>query len=327
MKKKIYLGVVLACLLLFNTPMAQANENCCEQDSCGFFSVGGDWLYWKVEQDQMEVAAHVTITTDNVTTFIHSKVLEPRFHTTSGYRAFVNYMTPDRKWKIEACFTHQPTNAGFIHIVDPGDIATDFISLYNTNFPLLTPIAGNSFSSLSSKWNAKIDYFDLDLSRAFFFLSCFEIEPHLGLRGLLFDQKFRIDGTNGASFSSNMKASLKGGGIEGGLWGKVTVPYGFALVGHIGGSLLYVKSQNNGGVIIFGEDSDLDITYDNNSYFTIPTVDSFIGITFDQTICHIGINIHVGWEQHVFFNTNRFSLSRGSNLTMQGLTLGGAITY
>ena len=41
-----------------------------------------------------------------------------------------------------------------------------------------------------------------------------------------------------------------------------------------------------------------------------------------MTYCDYDIGVRVGWENHIFFDVNQFSLNKIEDLTMQGLTLG-----
>lgn len=324
---------LISCLPLFlyghNASMDSCIPECACESDCGTFSFGADWLYWKVEQQKMQVGAEVTLTpgiNDNFS--IHSKVLKPKFKTDSGYRIFADYVTPNNCWRVEAAYTHVPSKAGFNHVGNPATSTFNFISLFGTNFPLLNAISSESFNSLNSQWDVDVNYFDLDLSRTFTFCDCcLEIRPHLGIRGEWIDQKFIIGGTNTLSFTSTMKGRLSGIGLEGGLWGGWNMGCGFQLIGHVGGSIVYAKSHNRGRLVGTMNGATTTVDYSDNSHLSLPSADSFIGIAYSNCLFNHVVQLHVGWEHHLILNTNQFSISGDEEMTLQGLTLGGSIAF
>lgn len=113
-------------------------------------------------------------------------------------------------------------------------------------------------------------------------------------------------------------------GIEGGLFGDWIFESGCSAVGHIGGLILYSKLH-----LILKEDRFLGengayvfhIDGGSKTHTSTPTLDYFIGLQYDATIWEIAIKVHVGWEQHVFFNLNQLALTSG-NFSTQELNLG-----
>lgn len=307
------------------------DNSCSCRGKCGNFGFGGDWLYWKVAEQQLQVGAVVNFANDGDNDLsINSKVLKPKFEYKNGFRVFGNYQFPCGDWKLEACYTHMPSQAGFNHVGDPANITFNFISLFNTNFPLLNAIANNSFSSVRSRWNVDVDTFDFDLSKRFTFCGCFEIKPHLGIRGQWIKQTFMINGIDTIAFTSKVKGKLKGIGIEGGFWGGWNIGCGLAVVGHLGGSVAYASSNNSGTLVGTSNTlppSMITISYSDKTHLSLPTVDSFIGLAYTTALFNTSINLHVGWEHHLIFNTNQFSISGGGDMTLQGLTAGGSISF
>lgn len=308
------------------------DESPCVQnnDCAGRFTVGGDWLYWKIEQEQMEIGANVTISDVDGTATITSDVIRPKFKYSSGYRVFADYTLPASEWKITAAYTHAPTSASVSATEDPVGIPMDFISLFSVNFPLLNAISQVMFDSASASWNAQMNYLDLDIARTFQPHERFEVTPHLGLRGLWSHQKFVIEGIGtdaNIAFLSNLKGKTDGLGVEGGLWGTLKVADGFSIVGHFGGSVMYTKFKNSGSLDGNQDDTLLHIEYSDNLYKNIAMVDSFVGLRYMTQFSEFGVSVHVGWEQHILFDLNQFSITGDGNLTMQGLTLGAGLSF
>lgn len=309
-------------------PCAQAAP-CAQQADCGCgqFSIGGDWLYWKVEQEQMEFGALVTISPDDDLTVINSDVIKPKFTEHDGYRYYIDYVTADKDWKLSAAFTHVPTSAS-VSVAENPSVTMDFISIFGVNFPILEAIAEGTFDEVSGKWNATIEYLDIDVTRNICFNDTFQINPHIGLRGFWSDQKFKIDGSSAeVTFASRLKQKVKGIGLEAGLWGELRLCNGFYLVGHVGGGLIYSKYRNSGTLDADADDGLARIHYNDSNYMSNAMVDTFLGVKYVGCIQDFAFNAHVGWEQHIIFGTNQFSVSGNANMTLQGVTLGGGFAF
>lgn len=313
---------------IYNTEEGVCAPECCAGSNCGTFSVGGDWLYWKVEQQKMHVGDNVIFTTEGSTSFlVDSNILTPKFKTTSGYRVFADYLSPCNDWKASVIYAHIPTNASVNHVGNPADSTFNFVTLIDTNFYLLDGVAGTAFNSVNARWNANINYFDFDLERRFCVCNSVDIKPHIGIRGLWINQTVKIGGSNTLVFTSTMKSRLKGIGLEGGLWGSWNMGCGFSIIGHIGGSLLYAQSRNSGSLDAVSGGITTTLNYSEKNKLSLPTVDSFIGLVYSRHCFNRLFKVQVGWENCIIFSTNQFSNSGNENMTMQGLTLGGSVSF
>jgi len=303
-----------------------SNSCCYEQNNCGTFEVGADWLYWKAEEGQMEFGANVT-TADGGST-ISSTVLRPKFKETSGYRVFANYETPDNAWNFGAIYSHLPSNTN-LSVNDNLTVALDAIVIFNPNFPIFSAISSAAFDSVDAHWDLDVDYADLDLSRTFTLCESLQICPNIGLRGFWLHQTFDLDGAGTTiSFTSSLKGKVEAYGLKGGLTGIGKLGYGFSIVGHVGGSLLYARLHNSGELTgVVPGSPDTHISYRDTMHKAMPTIDSSIGIHYTHMLWNKKIDLHACWENHIVFGTNAFAIGAGANLTMQGLTLGGSVDF
>lgn len=304
-------------------------EYCCP-DTCGWgkFSVGADWLYWKTEQTGLNYATETTLIDDE----FRSTLLKPNFKYDNGYRVFADYTTVDTLWTFRAAYTHVPSKAsnsfssiGF----------TNFATILPFNFPSLDILSGTSLNSAGSSWHSKINYFDLDASRTYTVCQNLEITPHLGIRVLWMDQTFNVAATtipdigDLVNFDAQLKSKFTGVGLGGGLSGAWQFYDGLSLVGNVGGTVLYSHFKSHGSLTA-GTDlapAGFNSNYRESHHATIPTFDSFIGIQYVREVCGYAANIHVGWENHVIYQTNDFSFSSNGSTTLQGLTLGAAVVF
>lgn len=305
----------------------------CENVCRGTFSIGADWLYWKSEEARLDYASAVTTREGDGTLDINAKVLRPKFKYDNGYRIFADYTTPDRLWKISAIYSHIPSHArnDFNSGSTMGMMSMTFISIFNVNFPVLSAISEVELESINSKWKSSINYFDLDLSRCFQVCDYLEITPHIGARGLWMDQSFNLRGTGeGLLFSSRLKGKLSSYGLEGGIIGTWKILERLYLIGNLGGSILYSNSHISGTLNgnIEGEfPQTIGISFRDKQHRGLPTFDAFIGLKYISCFSNHNFDIHVGWEHHIIFNTNQFSLAGSDNTTLQGLTVGGSIAF
>lgn len=324
------LGVFLCGL---TTPAAadfcgQNCNNCCEWSVLdGKMTVGADWLYWKVQQDGILPARIATegteIINDLVIPFSSSRGIHSDPKWNSGFRVSLGYELPCDCWDVNLCYTYMPSR----------DKLADFTVGEDERIFAFAP--GGVYDFFASKWNLTLNNIDLDIGRTVCFGECLTLRPHVGFRATWFDQTYRGFGSfqgiesdiaNERFDSLTIKQKFQGYGVEAGLWANYKLSCGVSLVGHFGGSILYSKFnvRRNGVSGIFQSVEDTLLTeasHDTDSFFTAtPSLDYFVGLQYADTMCDMLYKVHLGWEQHVLFDTNRF-LSSG-NLSGQGLTLG-----
>lgn len=296
----------------------------------GEFNIGGDWLYWKLEEEQLEFA-HKDVNTVVVTPeggaerTINIDNIKPKFKFSNGFRIFGDYLTCDTNWRIAAIYTHIASKASnkANSLVDSLDEAL-FVSAQN--FASLNIVFFN-LSNITGRWNLSLDTIDLDLCRRFNPCDCLDLQLHLGLRGQRIDQTMKIKGLgnnsfNDVSFNSRFHGTIAAGGLEGGVLANWRVGHGFSILGHIGGSIAYARARNNSHVKTVDLLNSTTAAESLNSYLILPTLDGFLGVSYTRNFCNKEVSVHAGWEQHIILDANHFSTNCGGNLSMQGLTVG-----
>lgn len=335
--KKIFTGLLFSTLLLaqntYGHPWDSDKDPCCEAPACawGTFEVGGEWLYWRADQDSMNYASHNSSILVNNNTAIESRreILHPKFAAKSGYRFFAAYETADTNWKIGAIYTHAPSHANSFDEVPTPLTNADYIQPLIANFTLFTPLLLTNFSMTHAKWDLKVNYFDLDIQRNMSICENLNIAPHIGFRALWIKQSFHWDGIDsiGAAPHGVAKLKISGCGIEGGLMGSWNVGWGFSVIANIGGSLLYSRVNSQGVLDYIISTFPAADHYKESVHRATPMVDSFIGIAYESKLCDYEIAVRAGWESHIFFAVNEFSVNKPENLTMQGWTVGGLFGF
>lgn len=340
-KNKIYLGLcglTLISQVCFSKLQADVGAKSCfsacsGQNTSGAFLAGGDWLYWKVEEERLQVG---TVVSESLTvpTDVRSTILRPNFREKSGYRLYAGYLTSDDSWKVELAFSHISPNANLAYNSSLATIDTNFVSLIVPNFSLFTPFIASQFNNIGANWNLKLNYADFDLSKEINFTNRLQINPHVGVRAEWIDQTYSVEGSginftetpHSISFISQMRSKMSGVGLEAGLSGTWLLGGGFAIVGHFGGSIVYVKTKTN-GVMTTNEGAVSVTNFADHSHVGLPSSDAFLGFTFTKKFGKKKLHLHFAWEYHVLHDLNQFSLTGGGDLTMQGLSMGGVISF
>lgn len=300
--------------------------DCCEWSVLdGKMTLGADWLYWKVQQDGV-LPGSIVVNSDPTivppTKFTHG--VRPHFKYDSGFRLNLGYELPCDCWDVNLAYTYIPSHAKTTTFTAESTLE-NFVPVS----AISTPTQLLDSASFASKWDLTLNNIDLDIGRTVCFGECLNVRPHIGFRATWFDQKFR---SAAATFTTRLfnagvvREKFQGYGVEGGLWADWKLGYGVSLVGHFGGSILYSKFEVHGesvsGILstdgVFTTDT---VEFSSDSFYSAtPTVDYFVGLQYADSFCDMLFKAHIGWEQHVMFDTNRY-LSTG-NLSGQGLTLG-----
>lgn len=332
-RNSIIFNLVCAILCGFATPAAadfcgQNYSDCCEWSvGDGKMTLGADWLYWKVQQDGIRTGTiSVETPSDAPVAAIATRAVRPNFKYDSGFRVNLGYELPCDCWDINVAYTYIPSHAKTSSFAAESDLESFTPAI------VLGDFAVDSFTTFRSKWDFNANNVDLDIGRTVSFGECLKVRPHVGVRATWYDQKYRYFGTSPivdseaiAGTALSLKEKFQGYGVEAGLWGDWKLGCGISLVGHFGGSILYsryeVKSAAEQGLIVEDDLVAPVLSFTKDKIYTAtPTVDYFIGLQYADCFCDMMVKAHVGWEQHVLFDTNRF-LSAG-NLSTQGLTLG-----
>ena len=323
-----------------------SNSECCET-SCGWgrFNAGAEWLHWKVKQDNMRAGTFVDDFPDPILKEATGTMIEPKFKYNGGVRGYIGYETACSQWGINAIYTYIPlhSKSAFkktIPFEEQTRTHRQFIIPNTPGFPLFEAFEGEggiaALSSLSTKWHGNLSYVDIDLSRNLTFCDSFHLRPHVGFRyawmtqHLLMQAGFILVSTNNSTFGNlKYKQKFHGYGIEGGIWADWNLGYGFSIVGHVGGSVLYshinLKILSESFIKKKG-DPVFIIRSGSKNIYAIPTIDYFAGLKYEKAFKRLSISAHVGWEQRVFLNINQIAFASGY-LSLQGLTLGGDISF
>lgn len=341
MKKLAFFSGLLGLALCgFSAPAAA--RDCCAYDPCewsccdGRFIVGADWLYWKQEQSNMDIALIENLETGVLSTS-DSRFIHPKHEFNNGFRVYAGYAFPNNGWDLTVSYFNLPNHSKRRLETE---LATESIFFNFLQFPVsLPPNVG--FSSLRTKWDSNLQNIDVDIARTITFGECFSLRPHIGCRATWMNQKYHFFAdfipdilvpVGSDVLAGRIKEKFEGVGVEGGLWAAWDFGCGFSLVGHVGGSLLYTRFHTHEHSTAFTVvPGGTDVTFfegHNHRHFFLgtPSMDYFVGFRYASDFCDTELSAYVGWEQHVFFDVNQLALNSG-NLYTQGLTLGVGVAF
>lgn len=344
MKRQSLLYTLLGGLFCLMSTFADAANPYMNYNECalstfcdGKITVGADWLYWKVTEDNLSVGsiATETLTDDTLPLEVQGSYLNQNFKWESGFRLNLGYELPCGCWGIDVIYTYMPghsqsptfttTDLAFNQF-NPDLVDFPILSIFNPNGRLLPP------TTVRAKWNLAANNIDVDLARTVCFGDCLKLRPHIGFRTTWFNQKLRYTAFTiipttplQQSFFAKFSEKFTGCGVEGGLWGEWDVGgCGLSVIGHFGGSILYSKFRVHQRAIAANETVLPGVLTDVGGSATLhhatPTLDYFLGLQYDASLWDLSFAMHAGWEQHILFDVNK--LARDGNLSAQGLTLG-----
>lgn len=296
-----------------------------ESYTFGTFTVGADWLYWKTTQTEFDFGNKITRTGSLSEEYFNSRALKPKFNYSSGFKIYGYYTTNDDSLKFSISYSHIPSHA---KKNGDGNLAEiEFDSLFSSDSSILS--SSLLFSNFRSKWFSSVNICDLDIEKRFCLCDCIEMMPHLGVRFFGLSQIFKLKSSfDSAFFKSKFRGQISALGIEGGVTGSWQIFEQLSLVAHIGGAVMYAFSHNHARLEAFSfyEGSD-EIKHKKEYQFGIPMFDAFIGLTYFNTFFCYDVNFHLGWEEHIIFDTNKLFSHRSGNTNLHGLTLGGEISF
>jgi len=194
-------------------------------------------------------------------------------------------------------------------------------------------------SQASSKWVFRFNQFDLEMGRSFFAGTKLSLRPFMGIRGIWFNQSYKI-----RAYISDLSNQLKRSQNKGKGWGlgpKVganslwNLGAGFTLRGKLATFISYFKTRSKTKI------DDVTTSLDTNAYNVkaidrelLPGLDLTMGLAwgsyFSHYLWHINLYADYTFQTYWQFNTMRALVDETlstvgaspGNLTLHGLRFG-----
>lgn len=298
-------------------------ENCAANAPVCPHTCGGDWgisiagLYWTAHSDRMNYAFWFDTETSSVETLFLKGSWD------FGFKLGVEYCSPCDGWDAKVLWTWFQ-NRTTRKVSQKDDTNRELKSLLGG-----APSAGE----VKAKWELDLNLIDIEIGREFWTSKYLSIRPFIGVRVPLIKQNFEeqtkgdvsFDGTPlGPSFLLK-SADFNGAGLRAGLDSTWNFGCGWALYGN--GAVDIVYGWHDINLEEFRKSPNPPFeklpVFSSKSRFTVPRYmgDLALGFQWSRLICNCNYYIEgqLGWEQHIFVNTNQ--INGEGDLTTSGVTL------
>lgn len=214
--------------------------------------VTGSWIYWYAGEGGLDLATTMNFRANEANTVIPitsgSKTVSQNFEYKSGYKVGLGSTFGKDDWILRLDLTnlHQQTNTS----ASAPNLGTSTGALLVSNWFYQTSGQSQSpaFGHLNSKWDLKLDWLDLTLSRPFYQAPRATISPFASLRASWIKQSLTLRGENGLNVTPPQSATHSynhshswGIGPRLGMEGHFLLGAGFRIQGDVGASVLYTR--------------------------------------------------------------------------------------
>lgn len=343
---------------LVDDPWQSQPYQCCPDpcDNCSTqgIEVFGEFLYWKIVQEQMAYAAVLTGEREPfesehsepiINLFEKLRIKDPSFKFDSGFRIGVGYKMPCSCWNFKLAWTrlHERTNS---HVNDSNHGIIPLAVPAGTIFGVIHRNHHFRFANrATSHWKFEYDAIDLTVGGNYCF-SCLKMNPYVGIKAASIKQNQHLNyfgfvvEDNPVEIQNRKKNDFYGIGPSLGVDGSWEFFPHFSLNGGVSGALLYGRFRVNEHprIAIESDFASLKVKDSRNNRIR-PMVDANIGLDWDTCVCDkYQITIGAAYEVQYWWNQlqapatplvafiNGGSSCQG-DLMMYGLTLRLAFAF
>ncbi len=306
------------------------------------FFFTGEYLLWHANESGLAYGVKVGTAATDIGT-----VQNIRFDWDSGFRVGVGYRIPHDKWEITANWTRFTTDAS-------GHTSASSSVLFPEWATEISSGAPGAISSMSGKWNMRLNILDGEMGRYFMVTRWLALKPHFGIRGAWIKQTYKtnLDGGFAAlpaltaviTDHLKIKNDFKGVGLRGGLDSEWTLYERLSIYGNAAYSLIYGNFSLNqheqrqlAGAAVLSTVNNV-----HNSFQQIVSIGELaIGLRWDHTFCNewVALRLQAGWEFNAYFGQNQFAhfgtgmasplsfVANNDDLTIQGFVLSARLDF
>jgi hypothetical protein len=291
------------------------------------FYVNADFLYWKVEEGELDYILTDVETGAGVTTSSGATghLKEARFDCKAGLRIAAGATFSPDFWIVEGRYT-------WIH--PKGSSSTN-----SSDLPLQGTYQTNNttaIQSATSHINLNYQVADLILAKRFMLSKQVLVRAFTGVIGAWLNQHWTIKYFGGAPNQEiKQNWSFSGGGLQLGINGDWFIGSGISLVGECRGALIYGNYQNQ----LNNREEPSSLTIEDprlHDHRVIPTLQLSFGPAWGKMFKGWGINLFAGYELNAWYNLQlinrslpitscsicgRNSVHSNGVLALQGLTM------
>jgi hypothetical protein len=285
-----------------------------------------DYIMWQASEDNLQYAS-TGHSLDN-TTVSQGSVKNPSFRYSTGFKAGIGFDFNHDMWDSSFNYTWLRSNKNRDSVY--ASSASGLIPAFS---PAITLPSSSFFNSAHTLWQLHFNVLDWELGRNFYISKYLSLRPFIGLKGTQQTQNYANSyggetPSDTFSYESNMKNTLWGVGTRGGINMSWHLSGTWSIFGDTAVTALWgqFNAKRKDSYQIDSANTVNPIYEKNHVKSITPVLELALGIRKDAWFCdnRLHVSIQAGWEEQVWWDQNRFSLSnsqvRGGNLTLQGLS-------
>lgn len=202
----------------------------------GGFSIEADFIYWRVDEDDLDYVLTSKTTSDSS----HSTFHKPEIRWDAGFKIGAGYTWGRQDfWELFLRWTHLNTHQEGSKEAKDSDVL----------IPIWSPtVLGQQAQHASVDWRVRYNTYDLELGRHYFMCKTIALRPFMGVRGATILQHYEAEYKGRLStsvpiplFDTHMKAKndFRGIGTRAGAQLNWYFASDWSIFGSVAGSLLY----------------------------------------------------------------------------------------
>lgn len=308
----------------------------------GFGFVGtADFIYWKARQNGLPYAyAGITFTSGQASgstvagqTLPESTIPQADTSFEPGFKVGVGYEFGHDGWDLYANYTW------LLPITQNASVAQNLTTNKDLSAFWFDNLTTNPVQNISSNWRLGFNAIDIELGRNFYVSRFLSTRPYFGIKGTYLKEHFKIMHTvlrpsstldsNYTNLLVDMRQWIFGAGLRGGLDTEWRVIRNCGIYGNFALSALYVdyldKRIDTWSSPHLGHPATQTTNLRVNTDGVLPILELALGVVYNQWLDQENylLDMRLGWEGQVWFNTNRFFDSTfvpSGDLVLQGMT-------
>lgn len=315
----------------------------CVNDCAIGMEIDAAFILWTARQPNLEYVATSTAINGSAV-FTQGTMSQPDFNLKPGFKVGLGVQTMHDNMEVHVGYTwFQSTDANAVTDVD--NTVTSAYPLWNLGI-FQDAISGATYTinSATNHYSVKFNALDGVWDRAFWISEWLQFTPSLGIKGAWINQHndvtYEVTNT-GADYyyKSENSCRFRGAGIRAGLNTGWYFTRCWSLQGLLAFSGVYGKYTSNttSTRAAYATPTEVALTYQDttdNFYQVAPVMELNLMLqweTFFGDNSEYRFLLNAGWEEQVWFAQNYFTdvygRAMGSNLSLQGFTLGARFDF
>lgn len=340
----------------------------CAPENCGYncpdsldikcsWDIGlyGAFLYFQAKEEGLETAIVTEIDPEPKT--VETQVVDMNFKYKPAFRVGFSANFCNDNWVLYAEYLwYHTTNANTSFSIDAELNSILQVNNYwggfvNGSFDQLSSTKRCDCYDAEGSWKIDLDIVDLQLARKYYVGQCLTFMPHIGLRALWMDQKYKAEyfcldfSLLNESILLNSTSSFSSWaiGARGGIDTNWNFCAGIRFFGNTNLSILYtdydsIKSDSDALITTATDQFQAKGSFSTDACFLRPETDIALGVGWGDYFCcnsfyfdmAFAYEFHVFWDQNMLPNSGDYSTIPSAlrgNLYLHGLSITARLDF